>query len=280
MVDRSLLGPARGGHGHLGGGPVALVTGAARGIGAAIARRLAVTGWRLVLVDACAREPALGYPLATTDDLEAVVAACPPGQAVGVVADVRVQHQLAEAVAQAEQRFGGLDAAVAVAGAIAGGREAWATEDAVWSAMVGINLEGVWRLARAAVPALLRRPDPRQGRFVAVASAAGSQGLPLLAAYSAAKHGVVGLVRSLAAELGPHGITANVVAPGSTDTAMLAATARIYGLDSPDQLARHHRLGRLIHPDEVAGLVAWVCGPESGAVTGAVLAADAGMTSG
>lgn len=261
-------------------GRVALVTGAARGIGAATARRLAGGGWRVVLVDRCADDPALDYPLASREDLEAVVAGCGQDRAVGVVADVRSPDQLAGAVEEAEALFGGLDAAVAAAGAIAGGREVWAIDDATWSAVVGINLEGVWHLARAAVPALLRRPAPRQGRFVAVASAAGSLGLPLLGAYTAAKHGVIGLVRSLAAELGPHGITANAVAPGSTDTAMLGASAALYGLADPSELASHHRLGRLIRPDEVAALLAWVCGPESSAVTGAVLAVDAGMTSG
>jgi SDR family mycofactocin-dependent oxidoreductase len=177
----------------------------------------------------------------------------------------------------AVERFGGLDAAVAVAGAVAGGREAWATDEAVWRAMVGINLDGVWRLARAAVPALLARPAPRRGRFLAVSSAGGTLGLPLLAAYAAAKHGVEGLVRSLAAELAPHGVTANVVAPGSTTTAMLEASAGVYGLRDVGEFATH-QLGRLVDADEVAAVLAWLCGPDSGAITGAVVAVDAGMT--
>lgn len=261
-------------------GPVGVVTGGARGVGAATVRRLAAAGWRLAVVDACADDPALGYPLAGREELESVVAACGPDRAVAVVADVRDQAGMDAAVAAAVERWGGLDAAVAVAGAIAGGREAWATDEATWSAMVGINLEGVWRLARASVPAMLSRPEPRRGRFVAVASAAGARGMPLLSAYVAAKHGVVGLVRALAAELGPHGITANAVSPGSTATAMLDASAAVYGLADPAQLATHHRLGRLVEPDEVAALIAWLCGPDSAAVTGAVLAVDAGMTSG
>jgi SDR family mycofactocin-dependent oxidoreductase len=259
---------------------VAVVTGAARGIGAAAATTLSAQGWRLVLVDACADDPALAYPMARPEDLEQVVVACGPERATPVLADVRDQAALDLAVRVAEERFGGLDAALAVAGAVAGGTEAWNLAEEAWAAMIGINLEGVWRLARAAVPALLRRPPPRRGRFVAVASAGGMRGLPLLAAYSAAKHGVVGLVRSLAAELGPHGITANAVAPGSTATAMLEASAAAYGLDDPARFAAHHRLERLVRPEEVAALLAWLCGPESSAVTGAVLPVDAGMTSG
>jgi SDR family mycofactocin-dependent oxidoreductase len=258
---------------------VAVVTGAGRGIGAATARRLAADGWNLVLVDRCADDPALGYPLATRDELDAVVDACGgAGTAVGVAADVRDQGALDGAVAQAVERFGGLDAAVAVAGAVAGGREAWNTTDEVWNAMLSINLEGTWRLARAAAPALIARPEPRRGRFVAVASTGGTVGLYLLAAYAAAKHGVEGLVRSLAAELAPYGITANAVAPGSTAGAMLDASAAVYGLSDPAELAVHHMLPRLLVPAEPAALIAWLCGPDSSGVTGAVLPVDAGMT--
>jgi SDR family mycofactocin-dependent oxidoreductase len=259
--------------------PVAIVTGGARGIGAATAKRLSGVGWRLVLVDRCADDEALAYPLATRADLDAVVAACGgPDRAEGVIGDVRDQAALDGAVDLAVDRFGGLDAALAIAGCIGGGMEAWNTPDELWSTLLAINLEGAWRLAKAAVPALLQRPEPRQGRFVAVASAGGTVGLYLLAAYSAAKHGVVGLVRSLAAELGPHGITANAVAPGSTTTAMLDASATFYGLASPAEFAVHHLLPRLLTPDEPAALLAWLCGPDSSGLTGALLPVDAGMT--
>ena len=194
--------------------PVALVTGAARGIGAATAAELSRGGWRVVLVDACRDDPALDYQMATVADLDAAAAACPGS--VASVADVRSQPALDAAVALAVERFGGLDAAVACAGAVAGGAPAWEVDDSTFDAMVAINLTGVLHLARAAVPAMLARDEPRRGRFVAVASAGGLVGLPLLAAYAAAKHGVIGLVRSLAAELAPFGITANAVAPGST----------------------------------------------------------------
>ena len=144
--------------------------------------------------------------------------------------------------------------------------------------MLSINLEGTWRLARAAVPALLLRTEPRQGRFVAVTSAGGSIGLYLMSAYTAAKHGVVGLVRSLATELAPHGITANAVAPGSTEGAVLDASAAVYGLADVTDFTAHHMLPRLLTPSEPAALIAWLCGPQSSGMTGAVLPVDAGMT--
>lgn len=253
---------------------VAVVTGAGRGIGAAAARRLHDDGWALVLVDRCENDPALPYDLATKDELDAVAA---DTGAIACVADVRDQRALDAAVQRAVDEYGGVDGAVAVAGCIAGG-EAWSMDEATWAAMIGVNLEGVWRLARAAVPRMLERPTPRDGRFVAVASAGGTLGLPLLSAYSAAKHGVIGFVRSLAAEVGPHGITANAVAPGSTTTAMLDASAAVYGLTDVDEFASHHLLQRLVTPDEVAAAIAWVCSPAASGVTGAVLPVDAGMT--
>ena len=259
---------------------VAIVTGGARGIGAATARGLAAGGCRVVVVDRCADDPSLGYALATPADLDEVVAACGggDGRAVGIRADVRDQDALDGAVAEAVAHFDGLDIAVAAAGGIAGGRTLWETGDDVWSTMFGVNAEGVWRLARAAVPALLERPQPRHGRFVAVSSMGGSVGLPMLAPYVAAKHAVNGLVRSMAAELGPQGVTVNAVAPGSTTSAMLNASAAVYGLSTTAPLSVQHLLERPLDPEEVAALVVWLCGTSSSGVTGAVLPVDAGAT--
>jgi NAD(P)-dependent dehydrogenase (short-subunit alcohol dehydrogenase family) len=149
---------------------VAVVTGAARGMGEEVALTLAADGWDLVLVDRCADDPGLRYALASPEELDAVVASCNDGggRAVGIVGDVRDQAALDRAVGTAVEQFGGLDAAVAAAGCIAGGAPTWETDDSVWATMIGVNAEGVWRLARAAVPALLARPAPRHGRFVAI----------------------------------------------------------------------------------------------------------------
>lgn len=261
-------------------GRVALVTGAARGIGAAVAAALAAQGWGLVLVDACRDDTAVPYPLARPEDLERVAAACGArGAAVrAVVADVRDGVALERAARLAASSFGGLDAAVAAAGVITGGRPSWELSDEEWSATLEVDLTGVWRLAKACIPVMLERPAPRSGRFVAIASAASLVGTPRLGAYAAAKHGVLGLVRSLAAELAPAGVTANAVAPGSTATAMLEASARLYGLAGPEEFGRHHLDERLLRPEEVAAAVAWLCSASSSGVTGAVLPVDAGMT--
>jgi SDR family mycofactocin-dependent oxidoreductase len=252
---------------------VALVTGAARGIGAATVHALVATGWQVVAVDCVTDDPALPYPLATPGELAAL-----RSDACAVVqADVRDPAALAEAVAVAESRFDGLDAAIAAAGVIAGGRSQWELDPAAERAVLDINLGGVLNLARVAVPALLRRPAPRSGRFVAVASAAATRGLPQLAAYCAAKAGVAALVRALAVELGTTGVTANAVSPGSTDTAILAESARLYGLPAAGAFAAQQPIGRLLDPDEVAGVIAFLAGPGSSGMTGAAVPVDGGL---
>jgi NAD(P)-dependent dehydrogenase (short-subunit alcohol dehydrogenase family) len=144
-------------------------------------------------------------------------------------------------------------------------------------AVLDVDLHAVLALARAAIPALLRRPQPRSGRFVAVASAAATRGLPMLAAYCAAKAGVAGLVRALAVELGRTGVTANAVSPGSTDTPILAESARLYGLGSAADFAPQQPFGRLLEPAEVAAALVWLAGTGSSGVTGAVLPVDGGL---
>ena len=232
----------------------------------------------MVAVDRCADDPALPYPLGTRAELDRVVAAAPDPAAVAAVeADVRDLDALAAAVRLAGERWGGLDAAVAAAGVIAGGVPAWQVPPEQERAVLDVDLGGVLNLARAAVPALLRRPEPRRGRFVAVASAAATRGLPMLAAYCAAKAGVTGFVRALAAELGGTGVTANAVSPGSTQTPMLDESARLYGLPAAGAFAAQQPLGRLVSPAEVAAVIAFLAGDDGSAMTGAVVPVDGGL---
>ncbi|MDR3036223.1 MAG: mycofactocin-coupled SDR family oxidoreductase [Kitasatospora sp.] len=260
---------------------VALVTGAARGIGAATVRGLAAAGWNVLAVDRCADDPALPYPLGTRGELDRVAAeAAAAGTPVAVVAmeaDARDPAAMAGAGAAAERHWGGLDAAIAAAGVIAGGVPLWEMPEDQQRVVLDTDLGGVLALARAAVPALLRRPQPRSGRFLAVASAAATRGLPMLAAYCAAKAGVTGLVRALAAELRDSGVTANAVSPGSTDTPLLAESARLYGLPGRESFAAQQPLGRLVRADEVAAALVWLAGPGSSGMTGAVVPVDGGL---
>ena len=261
---------------------VAVVTGAARGMGAATARRLAERGFTVALVDlpleAEGRVAELPGPYqpAHSSDLDVAAAAC-EGRGEAHAADVRDAEALGRVIDAVVDRHGRIDVAVAAAGAIAGGTPTWETSDEVWRAMIDVNLTGVFNLARAVVPRLLDAPLPRNGRFVAIASAAAHHGLPELAAYTAAKHGVAGLVKALAAELGATGVTANAVAPGSTRGPMLDASAAIYGIDDAETFGGLARIERLIDPDEIAATIEWLCVDAPGSITGSVVDVDGGF---
>jgi len=141
--------------------------------------------------------------------------------------------------------------------------------------MLRVNLFGVRHLAEVCVPPMV---EAGSGRFVAVSSAAALRAMPRLAAYSAAKGAVVSYVRALAADLAGTGVTANAICPGSTRGSMLAASAAVYDLADQEAFAAQALLRRLLEPAEVAAAVAWLCGPGSGALTGAIIPVDAGLT--
>lgn len=256
---------------------VAIVTGAARGIGAATVDALVNEDYRVVAIDRCRDIADIPYALATKADLDAVVSR--HGDAVlGLVGDVRSASDMQLAVETATRHFGRLDAVVACAGVLGSGGPLWEMDDATWEAVMSVNVLGTRRLIEAAAPVLIANPKDAHSRVVAVASAAGRTGLYHLAAYSAAKHAVVGLIRGVAMDLAPYGVTANTVSPGSTRTAILDASAKIYDLSSVEEFARHQPIGRLLEANEVASAIVWLCSPSSSAITGADVAVDGGMT--
>lgn len=258
-------------------GRVVLVTGAARGIGAATVRHLVAEGHRVVAVDSCpGTTPEVPYPLATRAELDRVVTEA-GDHAISHAADVRDRAGLQAAVDLAIERWGRLDAAVAAAAVIAGGRPLWETAEKDLQLLWDVDVRGVWNTAAVTVPAILAAPDPAGGRFVAVASAAASHGLYGLAGYNAAKHAVVGIVKGLAADLVGTGATACAVSPGSTRTPMLNATAALYGV-GVEEFASNQLVRRLLAPEEVAATIAFCCSREAAVVNGSVVHADGGFT--
>ncbi|WP_295693325.1 mycofactocin-coupled SDR family oxidoreductase [Lapillicoccus sp.] len=275
--ERGAAGSA-GAAGAAGSAGTALVTGAARGIGAAVTRRLVGRGFHVVAVDSCAGEDTdAGYPLATRADLDAVAAAH-PGAVTPVVADARDVAAMRTVAERIDTERGDLTVVVAGAAIIGGGDALWDTDDAVLDAIWRSDAVTVWNTAKTMVPLLLRQEAARRPAFVAITSGAGEHGLYHLSAYCMVKHAVVGLVRGLAADVVGQHLTVAGVSPGSTDTQMLQATARLYHLDGIERLVQEQAIGRVLEPDEVAAVVefAALAGP---VVHGSILSASGGFRS-
>lgn len=250
---------------------VALVTGAARGVGAATVDLLVERGYRVMALDVAGHDRPAGveYDLASGVQLEAIAAR--HGDVVLTRAvDVRDVDGLRAAAAEAVDAFGRLDVAVAAAAVMVGGKPLWETPSEHLRTLLDVDVVGVWNTAAAVVPHMLAGPDPSGCRFVAIASTAGEEGLFRLAGYNAAKHAVIGIVRGLAADLVSTGVVAIAVSPGSTDTDMLAATARLYGVPL-ERLAESQGQGRVLRPAEVAAAIVRCCAVDGAPPTGSVV---------
>ena len=243
---------------------VAVVTGAASGMGRAIARRLAAGGDRVALLDLQAEEA-----LRATEELREAGA-----QAIGVGADVTDRGAVDAALGKVRAEFGPVAIMVTAAGLDAFEHFGEITP-ASWERVVGVNLTGTFHCLQAAVPDML---EAGWGRMVTISSSSAQSGAPRMAHYVAAKAGVVGLTRALALELARKGITVNVVTPGMIDTPMLRRAAAGGDIGALEKTAaRAVPVGRPGTPEEIAATCGFLCSDEAAFITGQVIGVNGGM---
>ena len=269
-------------------GKVAFITGAARGQGRAHAVKLASEGADIVAVDLLGEIATTFYPLATVDDLDHTVKLVEEtGQRiVARQADVRDQAALDAAVGAGVDTFGRLDVVAANAGIATTMAKTWELTDDEWNDVLEVNLTGVWRTVKAAIPAMLAAGNG--GSIVLTSSLAGLKGYSNIAGYVAAKHGVNGLMRTLANELGPHGIRVNTVCPGliHTDMMMNQPTYDVFRpeLEHPtkEDATEVFRAMQVLPIDwlearDVSEVIAWLASDQARYITGAAIPVDAGQ---
>jgi (+)-trans-carveol dehydrogenase len=265
-------------------GRVAFVTGAARGQGRSHAVRLAEEGADIVAVDLCDQIGTVPYGMATPDDLAetAKLVEQLDRRVVTAQADVRDSAALQAAVDEGLSQFGHLDIVCANAGIGSFGM-AHELDDQTWQDMIDVNLTGVWRTCKAVIPHLSDGAS-----IVITSSGAGLKGMANLGHYVAAKHGVIGLMRTLANELAPHMIRVNTVHPTSVDTPMVGnqATLALFrpdlenpGLEDAREtfLSLHLLPIEWLEPRDISNAVLWLASDEARYVTGVALPVDAGV---
>ncbi|MBA2286626.1 MAG: mycofactocin-coupled SDR family oxidoreductase [Ktedonobacteraceae bacterium] len=266
---------------------VVLVTGAARGMGRAHALAFAREGARLVICDACRQYRSVPYPLAQPEELAALADEI-EGMGRPVIAartDVTDLAGMQEMAARAQREFGPIDIVVANAG-LYSFATSWEMSEEQWDETVNVDLKGVWITCKVCIPQMLAR---RSGKIICIASTASSKGMANLAHYVAAKHGVLGLVKTLAIELAPYSINVNAVCPTSVDTTMCRNQALydVFAGGPGPQATYEHMLElmnqmnlfpdrNLLPPEAVSAAVLWLASDEARHITGCALPVDAG----
>lgn len=259
-------------------GKVAFITGAGRGQGRAHAVRLAEEGADIIAVDLCKNVDSIEYDLATPDDLDETTRQVEAldRRIVSAVADVRDRGALTAAAERGAAELGGIDIVCANAGVCI--MRPWdQTTDEIWRDQIDVILTGTWNTLRATVPHLLQRGG---GSVIITASVAGARGNPFLSAYGAAKHGVIGLAKTMANELGMHNIRVNCISPNGVNTGLLEGLGGFDELMAKDPhfapLFTNAIPVEMVEPRDISETVLYLASDESRFTTGHNLAIDMG----
>lgn len=269
-------------------GKVALITGGARGQGRAHAVTLAKAGAKIIGIDVVENIDRVFYDLATPEDLEQTVKEVEAvgGSIIARKADTRSQEQVDAAVKEGVEKFGGLDIVIANAGIGTTFAKTWELTDDDWFNALDVNLTGVWRTVKAAAPLMI--DAGRGGSMILTSSLAGLKGYQHLAPYVSSKHGVNGLMKVLANELGPHNIRVNSICPGlvATDMMLNQPTYDVWRpeLENPtkeDAMELFHTFQVLpleyLEPEDISQAVLWLASDASKVITGVALTVDGGQ---
>ncbi len=258
-------------------GKVALITGAARGQGMAHCLTLAREGASIAALDICHNLDYPRYTLATQDQLNHVVTQVRQlgGQAIGLVADVRCELDVKTAVEHTMSTFGRIDILINNA-AVAGFLPFWEISEEQWNTVVDTNLKGCWFVAKHTTPIMIAQ---NSGIIINICSIAGAKGWANMAHYAAAKHGLIGLTRTMAVELAPYHVRVNAILPGVVASPMLDGLAEELGLtpkDIHETFLTNQLFQQVINPEDIAGAVLWLVSDQASFVTGALIPVDGG----
>jgi SDR family mycofactocin-dependent oxidoreductase len=260
-------------------GKVALISGAARGQGRSHAVRLAQEGADIIAFDVCQQLPTVGYKMATPEDLKETAKQVEDldRRIIAREADVRDGAAVRALVEEGVAELGRLDIVSANAGIATFVPNAWEMADDVWEETIAVNLTGVWKTLKAAIPAMIDAGNG--GAIVITSSTAGIKGMAGIAHYDSAKHGVVGLMRTLAIELAPHSIRVNTVHPTGVNTPMVVNDYMAQFLVDDFTAANMTNLlpVELVEAVDISNAVLWLASDEARYVTGTCLPVDAGF---
>jgi SDR family mycofactocin-dependent oxidoreductase len=268
-------------------GKTVVISGAARGQGRSHAIRFAREGANVVAFDICAPIKSQPFPLSSRADLDETVRLVEAEDAriIAAEADVRDADAVRAVFAAGAEEFGSIDVVVANAGIVGGPALSWETSEEVFRDVIDVNLIGVWNTVKAGVTAMIA--GQRRGAVVVTGSGGSVKGLPHIVPYVAAKHGLVGLVRTMAKELGPRGIRVNAVLPGNVNTAMFNNDdmRHLYVPDQPDpdeELFLRRAASTIpmrvpyVQPEDVSEAVCYLASDAARYVTGTLLPVDGG----
>jgi NAD(P)-dependent dehydrogenase (short-subunit alcohol dehydrogenase family) len=262
-------------------GKVAIVTGGARGNGLAAAKLLAQEGADIVIADICEDISTVPYPLATQATMDAAVEEIKKlgRKAIGIKCDVRKAAEVEAMVVQTLETFEKVDILINNAG-VATLEALVEMSEETWDDMLDIHLKGTFLVSKYVVQQMIAQ---HSGKVVNISSVGGLRGFGMGSHYCAAKHGIIGLSKSLAMETADHNINVNVVCPGTVWTDMMAGLASHFGMETEEAkenfYAGHLFKDREIMPEDIGRAVLWLCTEDSRCVTGAVIPVDSGWTS-